>query len=334
MAEVIDFLRALNAPPALGEFSAARSLPYMNAGIGTGGGMQLAMKDPQGIGQAAERWARARMETADPYAGLIWGDTIGGAQQAVLGERARQMQMALDRERVRAAQEREARLERQSQQELEARNQRTQAEFMARLASSLGTASKTNAAAMENQARLRQLEALGPRITREYEDTEGQLLGLQELLMENARQQVEGNPDLAVREGPDGLPELYSPTNRADANMLRNAESMVFDYYGPGFDFNPRETYSDLATQLSELDAGRKRWNQEYSIASRRPTRTVDTSFLTALLGSGSAPTFGQSAAQLLSQARSRGAAYRLPPSGPTGVRTRWTFDPTTRRVL
>ena len=334
MAEVIDFLRALNAPPALGEFSAARSLPYMNAGIGTGGGMQLAMKDPQGIGQAAERWARARMETADPYAGLIWGDTIGGAQQAVLGERARQMQMALARDQMRAAQEREARLERQMQQEVASRNQRTQAEFMARLADSLGRAQTTNAAAIQNQERLRFLENLGPRITREYLETEGDLLDIQDLLAENARRQVEGNPDLAVREGPDGLPELYSPTNRADANMLRNAEAGIFDYNAPGYDFNPRQEYSDLSAQLAELEAGRRQWQQDYSAASRRPTATVDTRFLESLLGASGAPTFGQSAAQLLSQARSRGAAYRLPPSGPTGVRTRWTFDPTTRRVL
>lgn len=350
MADIIDILRALNAPPALGDYSAARAQPYLNTGIGTGGGMQLVMKDQQGVGQAADRWARARMETADPFANLIWGDTVGGAQNNLLNERARQVQLAMAREQMDMQRERENRITRQAQEEQITRRQIGQQNFLQNLARSASTARGTNAASLENLARLRQLEQVGGELTQARGDTEAELLGLRDFLLGNANQAVAGNRDLAVREGPDGLPEFFSPTGNADANMLRNMEASTFrdlpyGVEGPSL-ANPRMDYEDLSREYGNLDDGYRRWQQDYSSASRRPTSMVDTSIFDRLLGAGGAPTIGQSAAQLLQQAMARGAAYRLPPPMPTGTRdlgairpsavrpTRWTFDRASGRVI
>ena len=365
MADIIDILRALNAPPALGDYSAAKAQPYLNTGIGTGGGMQLVMKDPQGIGSAADQWARARLATADPFANLVWGDTVGGAQNSLLNERARQVQIAMAREQMAREQERQNRIERASMAEQETRRQIGQQNFLANLARSASTANTRNASAIENLARLRQLEEVGGGLMQERGDTEADLLSLRDFLSQNAERAVAGNPDLAVREGASGLPEFYSPTNRADANVLRNAEAATFrdlpyGVEGPSL-ANPRRDYEDLASQLGELDTGYRQWQREYGSASRRPTSMVDTSIFEQLLGGGggSPRTVGQSAVQLLQDALSRGAAYRLP-QGATGTRDlgpirrsayrrgdpptrglradvespRWTFDPETLRFV
>lgn len=365
MADIIDILRALNAPPALGDYSAAKAQPYLNTGIGTGGGMQLVMKDPQGVGSAADQWARARMATADPFANLIWGDTVGGAQNSLLNERARQVQVAMAREQMARDQERQNRIERASMAEQETRRQIGRQNFLANLARSASTANTRNASAIENLARLRQLGEVGGGLMQERGDIEADLLSLRDFLSQNAERAVAGNPDLAVREGASGLPEFYSPTNRADANVLRNAEAATFrdlpyGVEGPSL-ANPRRDYEDLASQLGELDTGYRQWQRDYSSASRRPTSMVDTSIFEQLLGGGdgSPRTVGQSAVQLLQNALARGAAYRLPQGtvpardlGPirrsayrqgdpptpglrAGVESpRWTFDPETLRFV
>ena len=356
MADITDLIRALNAPPALGEFSAARTQPWMNGSIGMGPGAQLIMKDPAGVEAAANRWTRARAETS-PYAGVIWGDTVGGAQNTVLNERARQVQIAMQREQMAAQQAREARLMRQAEMEQATRQQIGQQNFLSRLAQSAATAQGRNAQALENAARLRQLEQVGGQITAETEDAEGQLAALQSLLRGNAEAAVAGNPDLDFREGPDGLPAVYSPSNRANANDLRSIQSAIFGRPAPGaegpaqFDFDPMEEYNALLSQLGALDQGRRAWQQDYGAASRRPMAMIDTTIFDEFAGAGGVPTVGQSAAELLMQAQARGNAYRLP-SGPTGyqdlgairpstyrapsrgAQPRWSFDPQSRRII
>lgn len=335
MADIIDIIRALNAPPALGEFSAARAQPYLNTGIGTGGGMQLVMKDQQGVGQAADRWARARMETADPFANLIWGDTVGGAQNSLLNERARQVQLAMAREQMDAQRERENRITRQAQEEQITRRQIGQQQFLSRIAETLADARGDNADALENAARLRQLTTYGGRLDRAENETEQQATALRRLLSENARNAVAGNPDIDFRIGSDGLPEIYSPTRNANANQLRAMEANIFRGLPYGVEgpspVDPREQYSGLDMLLRQLDDRRQLYDRDVGSALRQPTTPVDVSLLEQLLGGGGsapAPTIGQSAAQLLQQAMARGATYRLPPT-PTGARDLGPIRPT-----
>lgn len=368
MADIIDILRALNAPPALGEFSAAKSQPYLNTGIGTGGGMQLLMKDPQGVGQAADRWARARMETADPFANLIWGDTIGGAQNSLLNERARQVQLQMAREQMDREQARQARIERASVAEQETRRQIGQQQFLARIADTLSDVRGDNAEALANAARIRQLGTYGGQLQRDQTEAEQKFNALREMLRRNAGNAVAGNRDIDFRIGRDGLPEVYSPTQNADANQLRDIEAAIYGGVAPGasgpsqYPVDPREEFSRLTETLNQLDSRRQLWDRDVGSALREPTSTVDTSIFEQLLG-GAGPrrpsTVGQSAAQLLQEALSRGAAYRLPQS-PTGYRDlgairrsayrggdapvrglradaeppRWTFDPETLRFV
>jgi len=335
MADIIDIIRALNAPPALGDFSAARAQPYMNTGIGTGGGNQLVMKDQQGIGQAADRWARARMETADPFANLIWGDTVGGAQNSLLNERARQVQQAMAREQMNAQREREDRITRQAQEEQITRRQIGQQQFLARIADTLADARGDNAEALANAARLRQLGTYGGQLYRAQTAAEQQATALRQILSGNARNAVAGNRDIDFRIGSDGLPELYSPTRNADANQLRDMESTIFRGLPYGVEgpspVDPREQYSQLDRLLGQLDDRRQLYDRDVGSALRQPTTAIDTSIFERLLGgSGAAPapTIGQSAAQLLQQAMARGASYRLPPI-PTGARDLGPIRPT-----
>lgn len=323
MADIRDLLSALNAPPALGDFSAARAQPYLNTGIGTGGGMQLVMKDPQGVQQAANRWAASRRD--DPFANLIWGDTVGGAQNALLNERARQVQIAMQQQQMAAQREREGRLQRMAEMEDATRREIAQKEYLARIAGATGRVAESNAEAWANQSRLRQLEQLRGGLGSQIGAGEEELRGLQEMLMGNANQVVAGNKDLAVREGPDGLPELYSPTNQADANMLRDVEARIFGGIplggeGPESLVDPRQQYFDIADALAQLQDQQKLVNRQYTSAAGRPTGMVDLSIFDQFTGGGAAPrSVGQTAAQLLQAAQARGAAYRLPPSGPTG---------------
>jgi len=354
MADIADLIRALNAPPSLGEFSAARTTPWMNGSIGMGPGAQLIMKDPAGVEAAANRWTRARSEIS-PYAGVIWGDTVGGAQNTVLNERARQVQIAMQREQMAAQAARENRIARQAEADRAVRQQIGQQEYLARLAQSAARAQGTNAQALENASRLRQLEQLGTQLTEERSGAEADLADLQRFLRGNADQAVAGDDNLSVRVGPDGLPEIFSPSGRAGMNAIRDAEARTFRTLPTGVagpsEGDPRTDYEALLTQLSALDSGQRSWDQDYRSARSRPTALVDTSIFEELLGNGGAPTIGQSAAQILAEAQARGNAYRLP-SGPTGyqdlgairpsayrapsrgAQPRWTFDPATRRVL
>lgn len=361
MADITDLIRALNAPPSLGDFSAARTQPWMNGSIGMGPGAQLIMKDPAGVEAAANRWTRARSEIS-PYAGVIWGDTIGGAQNTVLNERARQVQIAMQREQMAAQAARENRLTRQAEMEQATRRQIGQQQYLARLAESAARARGTNAQALENASRLRQLEQFGGQLAEERSGAETDLADLQRFLRGNADQAVAGDDNLAVRVSADGLPEIYSPTGRAGANSIRDAEARTFrtlpvGVYGPS-ESDPRMDYEDILTQLSALDSGQRNLARDYGSARNRPTALVDTSIFDELLGGGGAPTIGQSAAQILAEAQARGNAYRLPQGtmvardlGPIrrstyrrgdppvrGLRAdaqpRWTFDLATQQVI
>lgn len=93
MPTVADYLRAVNAPPVLGDLSAATTQPWLVPGVGTGPGAQLIMKDPAGVLAAATAQSQAA-GVANPYAGKVWGDTIGAAQGNALTMRAQDIQAA------------------------------------------------------------------------------------------------------------------------------------------------------------------------------------------------------------------------------------------------
>lgn len=367
MADIFDILRALNAPPALGDYSAAKAQPYLNTGIGTGGGMQLVMKDPQGVGQAADQWARARMATADPFANLIWGDTVGGAQNSLLNERARQVQVAMAREQMAREQERQNRIERSTMAENETRRQIGQQNFLARIAESLADAQGDNADAYANAEQLRQLSIQDQSLRTRQDETQSRFDALRRMLGQNAQAAVAGNRDLDVRIGADGLPTVYSPTRNADANQIRDVEARIYGRVAPGafgpsqYPTDPQDEFDQLSTRLNDYDSRRRLLDRDLGSAMREPTGMVDTSLLEQLLAGSPrrSATVGQSAAQLLQDALTRGAAYRLPQGtmpardlGPIrrstyrrgdpptpGLRAevespRWTFDPETLRFV
>lgn len=95
--DTMALLRALNAPPALGRYSAARSDPA-NTGlfplIGSGPGASMWMKDANGVAQAANAWRDAIGEV-NPYEGMIFGDTPGGAQSNLLNLRSQNISRAM-----------------------------------------------------------------------------------------------------------------------------------------------------------------------------------------------------------------------------------------------
>ena len=93
MPTIADYLRALNAPPSMGELSAATTQPWLVPGAGTGPGAQLIMKDPAGVAAAAEAQASAA-GPVNRYAGLIWGDSPGQAQGNLLTRRAQDLNAA------------------------------------------------------------------------------------------------------------------------------------------------------------------------------------------------------------------------------------------------
>lgn len=90
LANPAAYLRALNAPPSLGPYSAMTSTPYMMGGIGVGPGNQMISKDQAGIDAAARAWAAAmaQQQAAGPsYAGMVFGDSPGQASQMAIGLR-------------------------------------------------------------------------------------------------------------------------------------------------------------------------------------------------------------------------------------------------------
>jgi len=95
--DTMALLRALNAPPALGRYSAARSDPA-NTGlfplIGSGPGASMWMKDANGVAQAANAWKDA-IGDVNPYEGMIFGDTPGGAQSNLLNLRSQNISRAM-----------------------------------------------------------------------------------------------------------------------------------------------------------------------------------------------------------------------------------------------
>lgn len=77
----------------MGDLSAATTQPWLVPGVGTGPGAQLVMKDPAGVLAAATAQGQAAGVT-NPYAGKVWGDTIGAAQGNALAMRAQDIQAA------------------------------------------------------------------------------------------------------------------------------------------------------------------------------------------------------------------------------------------------
>lgn len=107
--DMIAALRALNAPPALGKFSAATSTPYQSPGVGVGGGNMLIMKDPQGVAAANAAWRGALEQSqgggGGGYQGMVFGDTIGGAQGNLLNLRQQNISRALQQAALQAQQQ-------------------------------------------------------------------------------------------------------------------------------------------------------------------------------------------------------------------------------------
>lgn len=100
-------LRALSAPPSLGDFSATQAVNYLSPGIGVGPGGQMVMKDQAGIDAAARRMQAEmdRVRAANPYAGLVFGDSIGQAQGQALNLRAQRVAEAQNAARLAMAQQ-------------------------------------------------------------------------------------------------------------------------------------------------------------------------------------------------------------------------------------
>jgi hypothetical protein len=94
MTELEALLRAKSSPSALGEYSAWTPVSQMTGAIGAGGMLTPVLKDQQGIDNAVRKWLSVQ---TSPYAGRIFGDTIGGTQQAVLGLRAQRQAEAMQR---------------------------------------------------------------------------------------------------------------------------------------------------------------------------------------------------------------------------------------------
>lgn len=90
------YLRAINAPPIMGPYSAMTTTNYTGAGIGVGPGGQMIRKSPQEIDAAAAAWD-AILGGGNRFAGLIFGDTPGAAQSNVLSLRAAREAEALNR---------------------------------------------------------------------------------------------------------------------------------------------------------------------------------------------------------------------------------------------
>lgn len=165
MASIVDLIRALNAPPALGDFSASTTQPWLTPGIGTGPGAQLILKDPAGVQAAAARWGEANAASANPYLGKVWGDSPGQAQGNLLNLRGQDISLAnAAAARAQAAQQFNANQSRltqaradqlASQREAQARLQRNDTlDFLSKLAQ-VDTESQTRAAmyGFQNQAR-------------------------------------------------------------------------------------------------------------------------------------------------------------------------------------
>lgn len=310
MANIADILSALNAPPALGRFSAATTLPWMNGSIGMGPGRMLVMKDPGGIEQAASAWAAERARLSDPLDGYTLADSIGSGQQTILNERARRVQEALALRQMAAAEERANRMDRRAAAEVAARRRGDELGYMAQLARIQDAARREGARASADAARVAELLPIGSAIEAERSGAESDLAGLLEELRANAANAVAGNRGYAIRMNRDGLPEPYAVRpDDADAEELRRLEAAIYGERlpgaeGPDLPFSYRQDYDDLLRQLSELDRGRRNWEQDMRTATGRRGVTI-----------------GAAASAL------RGAP---PPPAPR----QWTFDPRTRTIL
>lgn len=97
--DTVALLRALNAPPSLGKYSAAYSDPSFAGlfpGIGsTAGTGALRMKDAAGVQAAANAWKQALEEGSNSFNGMVFGDTPGGAQSNLLNLRSQNISRAL-----------------------------------------------------------------------------------------------------------------------------------------------------------------------------------------------------------------------------------------------
>lgn len=93
------YLRAINAPPIFGPYSAMTTDSYTGAGIGVGPGGMMVRKSPQEIEAAAAAWdaVLGAGGGGNRFSGLIFGDTPGAAQSNVLSLRAAREAEALNR---------------------------------------------------------------------------------------------------------------------------------------------------------------------------------------------------------------------------------------------
>lgn len=310
MASIADLLSALNAPPALGRFSAATTLPWMNGSIGMGPGRMLVMKDPGGIEQAASAWAQERARLSDPLDGYTLADSIGAGQQTILNERARRVQEALAMRQMAAAEERANRMDRRADASLAARRRNDELDYMAQLARIQDAAGRENARAAADAARVAELLPQGARLTAERADAEAELDSMLEFLRQNGLSATAGNPAYGIRQNEAGIPEPYAiRPDDADAEELRRIEAMIWGERpmgaeGPELPFNVRSEYQSLLRELSSLDRGIRNWDRDMSAATGRRGVTI-----------------GAAANSLR-----RGQAPEPP--------RRWTFDPATRSIL
>ena len=97
--DTVALLRAINAPPSLGKYSAAYSDPSFAGlfpGIGsTGGAAIMRMKDAAGVQAAANEWKKVLEEGSNSFNGMVFGDTPGGAQSNLLNLRSQNISRAL-----------------------------------------------------------------------------------------------------------------------------------------------------------------------------------------------------------------------------------------------
>ena len=334
MASIADLLSALNAPPALGRFSAATTLPWMNGSIGMGPGRMLVMKDPGGIEQAASAWAAERARLSDPLDGYTLADSIGAGQQTILNERARRVQEALAMRQMAAAEERANRMDRRAAAEVAARRRNDELDYMAQLAKIQDAADRAADRESADVARVAELIPLGSRLTSARDAAEARLDGLMEFLRQNGTAATSGNPAYGIRMSDAGLPAPYAlRPDDADAEELRRIEAMIWGERpqgteGPELPFNVRSEYRSLLRQLSNLDRGVKNWDMDMRSATGR--RGVTIGAAASALRGGPPPAPRQWAFDPMTP----GNGWRLLTDVYVPAPRQWAFDPMTRSVL
>lgn len=307
MAIPAALLRALNAPPALGIYSAARSIPYTDAfGPGVGPGNQLVMKDEQGLRQAMQAWEEAGAGQGGGYAGLVIGDTPGQTQGNLLNLRAQDIRVAMEQaqmaqqERLRQDALRQAAYDRaegrairrddlarlykaQALQDAQYRD-RTRMQYLADLAKIEADQALARGKALGVEQAQRSLE---PFYGYDRRIAEAEMSNEEALarLLGNVSQRASAYPgNILMQLDADGALRFTDPSKVATAQDYRNAEGYVWGE-GPG---SFRDQYNNLLAEQTRLAGGRAAFESDlaaaYDRAKAMPPVQVDTPFLRELL--------------------------------------------------